>query len=289
MKRHCLIIAFLLAALLPLAGQHNPVRDNVYGEINYYNPSIVRSGNGIFASCYSRYEINRSPVYDEYPLDIAAEVEYIKGNNACFATIWHDGLSYYDASTLALGGMHKFSFQGKNDMHHLSIGGRVSLGLGRVDLEKLPYGYTGNKIMLHPDMDLGIEYTVRYFHLGISAKNLISMPIRYEGIAFFRYPRAYMFHVAFDVRPCRNDNWVMVPLLLMGMNQNFTMRIALANTIMKDYTLNYTFAIPDMSHNINVGFNIRSTVNIGLGYTHSNINKFSAVTVRLGVKLAKLD
>lgn len=276
--------ALICLICLSSKAQNIAPRDNVLWDMNYYNPAMITRSTGIYADIYGRYDAN--PVKRDYvnPVDIAAETFYVRDNYCWQATLSHDGLSYFDATALSVAYSHRFDF-GDNNNQSFRIGGRVILGYGRVDYSKLPYGMNGYNIMVRPDIDLGFDYRYKFFHIGMSIMNVMSLPIKDEdGIVYFRYPRAGLGHMIFDVNVC--ENFMLNPYFMAGLAQNFFIDMGLSMTIFKNYHLAYSFHGTDLAHNIGLAIDIADKVRIEGGYRIYPSHHNSALTLKLCVKLA---
>lgn len=281
MKKLILILSALALETLAAFGQNIPVRDNVFWELNYYNPSIIRRDPGKYVDFYGRYEFNDAQNFGANPLDVAAETNVIRPDHAWQASLQHDGLSYYDGVSLTGAYTHSFSW-GDDKEHSFNLGGRLAIEYGRVDFSKLDYGMSGHKTVVVPDLDLGFEYRYKYFHIGFGIKNIISLGLKDKGVIYFRYPRSYIGNISFD---CNIGNTVMLrPFFIAGVNQNIFLNVGMAMDIMKHYRLSYSFHGPDLSHNLGLSVDFwRFT--LSLGYVISPLHKSAATIVRLGVRI----
>lgn len=283
MKKTVSVIAFLAAAL-SVKAQNIAPRDNYLWDIDYYNPSVVMKSNGIYADFYARYDINPIKNADVNPLDISAETYVVRDDHHWQASLAHDGLSYFDAAAFSVAYSHLFNF-GANKQHSFSVGGRVTLGYGRIDFSKLDYGQTGYKIMVRPDLDLGFEYRYKFFHTGFAVKNILSLPLKDDGMTYFRYPRAYIWHMLFDLNV--RDKVKFIPYFALGVNQNIFIDAGLGMCFLRVCRFNYSFHGPTISHNFGLGFDIAKRLHIGAGYCFSPTHRTSGVTMRLSVKIAE--
>lgn len=265
-------------------GQNIAQRDNVLWDMNYYNPAMITRPTGIYVDAYLRIDAN--PVKLDYvnPLDIAAETFVVRDNYTWQATMSHDGLSYFDATALSVAYSHRFDF-GAEKEHGIRAGGRIIVGHGRIDYSKLPYGMQGYSIMVRPDLDFGFDYRYRFFHIGMSIKNVLSLPIKDEdGMVYFRYPRAGLGHIMFDINAGRNI--IINPYLMMGVTQNIFLDAGFGMTLFKNYHLAYSFHGPDMAHHFGIAAEIVNRLRIECGYRLCPSHDNAALTVKLCVRLA---
>lgn len=283
MKKIVTTITFLAVAIITVSAQNIAPRDNFLWDIDYYNPAVVMKPNGVYTDFYGRYDINKIKNVYVNPLDLSAETYIVRDDHHWQASLAHDGLSYIDAAAFNVAYSHLFVF-GKESQHHISIGGRVTLGYGRIDYSKLDYGQEGYKIMVRPDIDLGIEYRYKFFHTGICVKNVLSLPLKDNGMTYFRYPRACIWHMLFDVNI--RDKVYLTPFMALGMNQNVFLDLGFGMRFLKVCRFNYSFHGPMLSHNLGLGFDIAKRLHIGAAYCFSPTHNTSGVTVRLSVKIA---
>lgn len=292
MKR--LFLTFIIALVSTGAfAQTITPRDNFLWDLDYYNPAVFTRPQGIYADLYGRYDIN--PVKNLYtnPLDLVAEIKAVRKDHIWQASLAHDYLSYMDVTQANFGYTHGWEF-GNGNQHRINFGGRLMIGVGRLDYSKLDYGENGYKIFCLPDIDVGFEYRYKFFHTGLSFRNVFSYPMKdtYEkdekgkplGSVYMRYPRAGIWHMLFDIDFC--DNCSMYPFLALGMNQNAFVELGTGLKFFKNYRFNYSFHGPQLSHNFGFGVDICNRVHIGASYCFSPTVYTQAVTMRVSVRLA---
>lgn len=282
MKRTALILSFILLCVNSFA-QIFQLKTDFLQEITHYNPAVKTVSDGAYLKLYSQYALKMPALSGKNPLDIDVAFMLAKGNNAAFGSLVHDGYSYFNTHSVSLGYNHVWKGLG-NGHHSVSLGGRFILGLNNIDFSKLAYGDSGKKMLYTPDLDFGFEYTYKFFHLGASIKNLVSTSKKYDGIEYVRWPRAYFLHMVFDADIVK-DKFTMVPYLLFGYYQGIYSVFGLDFRLFKNFRINYSFRVPDLHSNVNVGVNIASWVDIHAGYSLSSQHKYSYVNLSFIIKL----
>lgn len=282
MKKIALIFFIILGCVNSFA-QTFQLKTDFIQEITHYNPAARIVNDGAYLKMYSQYAIKLPELTGKKPLDLDLAFMVAKDNYSVFGSLDHDGYSYFNNHSVSIGYNHIWKGLG-NGHHTVSLGGRAILGLEHIDFSKLPYGDNGKKMLYTPDLDFGFEYTYKFFHLGASIKNLVSTSKRHDGIEYVKWPRAYFLHMVFDTDIVK-DKFTMVPYLLFGYYQGIYSVFGLDFRLFKNFRINYSFRVPDLHSNVNVGVNIASWVDIHAGYSVSSMHKYSYANLSLIVKL----
>lgn len=287
MKKLISIIAFALVCMGASAVSYQPKNDFLFYH-NYYNPAARFFQDGIYVEGYSAYMFNMPVLSGKEPLDLDCSMLIARPKYTAFASLMHSEYSYFCGLCLTGGGNWITDFGGSN--HKLSIGGRFLLGLNSVDFTSLPYEMPvedyKSRILPTPDIDLGIEYSYRKFHVGASVKNAIGFRGRYKDVVYVSWPRSYMFILRGDPE-FANGNVKLEPLAVLGFNQNIYMVGGLDITLWKNYRVGYCFRAPDLSHSINASIMIMDRVGINGGYTLSTAHKYTSFHLGVTIKLVK--
>lgn len=284
MRRLISIILSALVCTMAFAHTFQP-RNNILVERNYYNPASRHYDDGIFLKGYALYEFNLSEYTGKKPLDLDVDFMMARKNYSVFASLAHDGYSYFNAHTFSAGYNHIFNNIAGTE-HCLRVGGRAVLEFSNVDLSKLAYGVEGKHLLVSPDFDLGVEYQYRFFHLGLSVKNVLALGRKIDGVEYINWPRAYLIHTFFDIEMA-DGKVLMNPFFVLGMNQTIMLAAGMDLTLFKFCRLGYNFRAPDLHHNINARFTIAKRVILGAGYSVSSSHRNSSVHMTVTVKLDK--
>lgn len=254
---------------------------------NYYNPATTFFKDGIYLHGYANYMMNMPVLAGREPLDLSYELTVSRQKYAVFASVSHDIHSYFSNVCLNLGYSRTFDFGGSD--HRLSIGGKAVLGINSIDFTHLPYlvptDYGRAVILLTPDVDLGVEYAYRIFHLGLSVKNLVEFKGRYDGDVYVSFPRAILGEIGLDA-PLAQDKVRLHPYFVAGFNRNIFFVAGLDLTLFKNYRLSAAFRGPDLTHNVNASVMICNRVALNLGYSFSTAHAYSSIYGGITVRLA---
>lgn len=287
MKKIVSIIAFACICWGASAISYHPKNDFLFYH-NYYNPAARYYQDGIYLQGFASHMFNMPPLAGKEPLDMDFDVMASRKNYTAFASLSHSEYSYFCGLCLSAGGNYIHDFNGSG--HKLSIGGRFLLGLNSVDFTRLPYQKpiedNRSRILPTPDIDLGIEYSYGYFHIGASVKNVFAYEAKYKDVTYVSWPRSYMLILRGDPE-FAGGNVKLDPIVALGFNQNIYFLAGMDLTLWKNYRIGYTFRGPDLGHSFNASVMIMDRVGINAGYTISTAHDYSTVHVGLTVRLAK--
>lgn len=252
---------------------------------NYYNPATRFQNEGIFIQAYANYTHDMPVLAGKEPLDLQFDLMVARKNWSAFASVSHDEYSYFCGVCLTAGYNHIFNF---GEDHSLRIGGRALLGLNSVDFSHLPYEFpvsdNRSRIVPTPDIDLGIEYRYKFFHLGASVKNVIGTKGKFKGVTYVSFPRAYLLHMRFDANIVR-DKLMLNPFAVLGHNQNIMAIFGNDIVLWKNYRVGYSFRVPDLHHNVYASVDIKNRVSVNVGYSTTPAHKYSSVHIGVSVRL----
>lgn len=286
MRKFAIALLFCAVCFTASAVSFQTKNDYLFSR-NYYNPATRFLNDGIYAQGLGMYTLNMPMLSGKEPFDLDLNLMVARDNYSVFASVTTEEYSYFSSQCLSAGYNHIFRF---GDNHSLRVGGRAVLGLNSVDFYHLPYElpeYTlKSRILLTPDMDLGIEYSYRFFHIGAAVKNVFAYEAKFKGVTYVSWPRSYMMHMRFD--SClANDNVHLEPYVVLGLNQNIYFVAGMDMTFWKNYRVSYSFRGPDLHHNINASVNICDRVILNAGYSVSTAHEYSSVYGGITVRLAK--
>lgn len=276
-------IAVLMAVCSLAFGHSFQKRNNLLVERNYYNPAARYLQEGNYLKFYSLYEMDLPARSGKQPLDLNIDYMWAAKDYSVFASVSHDAYSYFSDHCISAGYNRFFNPNGGD--HTFRVGGRLVLGFNNIDLSKLPYGETGRHLLMSPDFDLGLEYSYKFFHLGMSVKNVLALPVKYQGVDYICWPRAYFMQMYFDCNLLK-DKILLNPFLILGLNQNVYMVAGADLTLFKNYRIGYSFRAPDLHQNFNLGVDILSWVTISAGYSYSAAHKYNSAHIALTFRLS---
>lgn len=293
MKKIFAILLFGVVCANAFAISYQSKNDFLYYQ-NYYNPAMRFHQDGIYIHGFAGYTFNMPALAGKEPLDINCSVMAAQKNYSLFASVEHSEYSYFCGVCLTGGGNYIWDIKGSG--HKLSFGGRFSLGLNSVDFTVLNYpleldeetrqNFYRAKIIPTPDIDLGIEYSYKYFHAGVSVKNCIGYEGKYKDICYVCWPRSYMLTLRGDPQ-FFDGKFKVEPFATVGLNQNIYLVAGIDFTIWKNYRIGYSFRGPDLFHNIYTSINIMDRVELNVGYSLTPSHKYSMLQAGITVKLSR--
>lgn len=286
MKRFAVSLFFCAVCLNAFAVSFQVKNDYLFSR-NYYNPATRFLNDGIYLQGQGMYTLNMPALSGKEPLDLDFNLMVARENYSVFAAVTTAEYSYFTSQCLSAGYNHIFRF---GSDHTLRIGARAVLGVNSMDFSHLPYAIPElsmkARILLSPDMDLGIEYGYKFFHIGASVKNVLAYEAKFKGVTYVSWPRSYMLHLRFDSY-LAGDNVHLEPYVVLGINQNIMFIAGMDMTFWKNYRISYSFRGPDLHHNINASVNICDRVILNAGYSVSTAHEYSSAYGGITVKLAK--
>lgn len=293
MKRLFTLVLFCAICASATAVSYQAKNDFLYYR-NYYNPSTRSNSEGIYLHGYGMYTLNMPLLSGKEPLDIECNIMAARKNYSIFGSIQHSEYSYFCGVCLTAGGSYTWSFNDGD--HKLSAGGRLLVGLNSVDFTILNYDIPHRdpaskmedyraRILPTPDIDLGVEYCYKHFHLGFSVKNAIGYKAKYQDICYVSWPRSFMLTLHGDPS-FAEDRVKLEPLLAIGLNQNIYFMAGMDFTLWKNYRVGYSFRGPDLFHNVHASVNIVNRVELNIGYSITPSHRYSMVHAGITVRLA---
>lgn len=281
----CMMLGCIMGAVSPAFANGFQLRMDVLAERNYYNPAANYLGEGTYLKGFAGYDFNLPALAGKNPLDVSVDFTKLWGNHAVFAAVNAGGGSYWYSHSVA--GGYNYNFRNiAGSEHSLSIGTRFWFSFNEVNMNSLPYGDEGMRMLVHPDFDLGIDYNYRALHLGFSIRNIVNRAAKYEGLQYVVFPRAYYLNASFDISLLQ-DKLLVQPYGLIGVNQNVVFVIGADLTAFGFARLGYAFRAPDLSHCINLAFTISKRVCLHAGYSVTPAHKYSTLNTTLTVKIGK--
>lgn len=279
-------IAILCAVCISASALSYQARNDYNYYRNYYNPAARFVDNGIYVHGYGMYTLGMPRLSGKEPMDLQADLMVARDNWSAFASISHDEYSYFCGVCLSAGYNHIFRF---GDKHTLRIGGRGVLGLNSVDFSHLPYDMPveddRSRLLPSPDLDLGIEYSYKFFHIGAAVKNVLAFESKYKGVTYASWPRSYSLQMRFDANIAK-DKVLLEPFMVLGLNQNILMIFGADLTLWKNYRIGYSFRAPDLHSNFYASVNIASRVALNAGYSFNPAHSYSSIHAGITVRLA---
>lgn len=283
MKKFVITISLCIAACFAAKAQSYQLKGDYMYERNYYNPATRFYEEGMYIGSNASYTLNTPILSGKEPLDLSFDFLVARPNYSVFAAVSHDEHSYFCGTCISGGYNHIFRF---NENHTLRIGGRAVLGINSIDFSHLPYEMPvedkHSRIIPTPDIDLGLEYSYRFFHLGLAVKNVIGYEGKYQGVQYVSWPRSYMMHIRFDANLWQNKI-MLNPFAVLGLYQNILFIAGTDLVFFKNYRISYSFRGPDLHHRMSASINICNRVILDGGYSLSTAHRYSMA--HLGVKI----
>lgn len=284
-KRTISLAAATMICNLTALGYDFQHRSSIMIERSYYNPAASPLENGDHIRLFGVYNMGLPSYVGKQVFDTSVEYYHTAQKYACAATLSQAAYSYYSSHSISASYSHSFALGTKGNQT-LRIGGRMTLGFNNVDFSKLSYGQSGTKLILSPDMDLGLEYTWKNLTVGASVRNAVSKGIKYEGIEYINLPRAYYFYGLYNV-VIDSDKLTITPHIMLGSDQKTYIAAGVDFRILRNYRIGYIMRAVDMSHSFEAGARIGSRVDLNAGYTLLPSHKYSYAFMSVTIKLTK--
>lgn len=194
MKKLLLLPVLLLC--LPALSQTFQRYNLNYLDIALYNPAAANSAPDRDL-LVANFDIDTPDAYGDAPTHLIDYSSKSYKSGSLIMSLSRD--RYYWFSNYKLSGGYAFGID--TDGQRLNIGATASLDFDRVNWSLAPVytGYTGNRLYVLPDVNIGIEYCFNGFHIGVAVMNALSVPFRKEGELLLQNPRMLTAHTSLDL------------------------------------------------------------------------------------------
>lgn len=282
---------FLLTCALYgcLAYGQNPFRPNIYFQnMNYYNVAagIQDTSARYQVSAYTRYKFtDNGGTWNKAPNLFLNHIGYIDRISSFYSASYiYDNYSFYDRHTIYLGYSHELKLP---KTHRLSFGVRGVFNFDYVKWDRLPE--PGNpadrSLYFTPDLDLGIQYRVKGFTLGVSLKNVIGNRKKIYGEILLKNQRQLYGNVsyAFNIK----NKVTIAPFALVYLERNFGFDLGLYLGFFDRAAVSYAFRLKEFRHVYTLNVRIYKGLRIALAADHSSIYKDVNADLMLGYNFAR--
>lgn len=281
----------LFILLLSVSGigatAQNLLRPNIYfGHMDYYNVSagLQDTSAQYMVSLYGKYKIADNNVWQK-PVNLYANhIGRIDAISSFYSAAYlFDSYSFYDRHTVYVGYAYQLKLP---KTHRLNFGLRGVFNFDHIRWDELKQvNRTGSSLFFTPDVDLGIQYRVKGFTLGVSVKNLIGNRKRVDGEILLRNRRTFYSNIsyAFTIK----KKVVIAPTVLLYMDQKFGADLGLYLSLFDRVNASYLFRVLEFRHIYTLGVRLYKGLYIGLSADHSMIYKDINVDGMIGYRFGK--
>lgn len=285
MKKRLLFFAALCTVFGTRA--QNVMRPNLYFQhMDFYNVSagIQDTSTQYQLSLYGKYKFVNNDVWRK-PMNLYANhIGFIDKISSFYSAAYiFDSYSFYDRHTAYLGYTYRLQLPKTN---RLQFGVRGVFNFDHVRWDELhQVQRTGSSLYFLPDLELGIQYRVKGFTLGVSAKNLIGTKKRIDGEILLQNRREFYSNIsyAFTIK----KKVVIAPYVLLYMRPKFGADVGLYVDLFNRANVSYLFRVTELRHVYSVGVRLYKGLYIGLAADHSMIYKDINADAVIGYRFPK--
>lgn len=266
------ILLFTVASL-PFAvfSQYNFRPGAYHQDLSFYNPAALpeTGGNTHRALLYTRMKrIENDPgIWNKSPTVFADYLNYNDTRKHGFSISFiNDTYSFFSRNTL-YGGFTKLMQLGENTS--LSLGGKLVLHTDIISWKRyqLPHNESGTSTRFSPDVDLGVQFRWKGFKLGASAKNIVGMNQKLEGLSIIRTKRAFVLHTSYDFNI--KDKVILSPYLMVYHEMKAEFDAGLYLNVLKRVSASYFFRINELRSNFMLELRLFRGLSVGACYDMS--------------------
>ena len=258
-KLRYIVGCWLLAVSGWLSAQDQLMYDQ-YNDLSFYNPAVSNvDGNYkhyVQAWTHAAFapgdyiERYKTQTYEDY--EVGARYQGRIDGNLFSASYHYDGYSFFHQHTVGLSYGYEFVI---NDIHRLSIGGRLQVNFCDIMIDKLDVQAPWlKKFQMTPDFDLGIQYRLRGLRLGVAVVNIAGNSAA-NNTALIMYERRGYMNVSYDFLLGAKKNIMLSPHLLFYLGQHTASAdMGLDLNLWRYAHVGYTFRMLEMRHVVTAGF-----------------------------------
>lgn len=263
------------------------LRPNIYfRHMDYYNVAagIQDTSTQYLLSLYGKYKFSDNNVWRKPINFYANHIGCIDAISSFYsASYLYDSYSFYDRHTVYLGYAYQLKLP---KTHRLSFGLRGVFNFDHIRWDELPQvKRTGSTLYFTPDIDLGIQYQVKGFRLGVAAKNLIGTRKRVDGELLLQNRRTFYSNISYTFVIKKKVE--IAPTVLLYMDQKFGADLGLYLSLFDRVNTSYMFRITELRHIYTLGVRLYKGLYIGLAADHSMIYKDVNVDGMIGYRFPK--
>ena len=270
MKNIYIIITLSIIFSVKISAQ-NSIRPNIYfQDMNFYNASSVPidSSQNYYFSLLGNYKFvkNESEIWDKLPTFYLNHIGRIKDYNLYYSVAYlNDNYSFFNRNGLYLGVTYQLKW---GRFSSISFGGKAVLNFDIVNFDKLYLSEKKEKTLLFcPDLDLGIEYKVKGFTLGLASQNLVGFSSKKENEGLIKNKRiaslnvSYLFNIG--------DNYKIAPLGMLYWDRKINYDIGIYASFYEYARISYVLRINELRNIFTADVRIISNLYLGAAFDFS--------------------
>lgn len=280
-----IILIILVIYPLQTFAQDIVRRNLFYDNLNFFNPAVncTDSIHSHQIEIYGKYKFANSGNNWNKPINLSAEYQGCskKNGGGWVGGYSFDGYSYFNRHSIFGGYSYKWNFA---HQQFLSIGANLIFNLDGVGWDRFEGGIeSGNQYFFTPDMDLGIQYGVKGFRIGLSVKNLIgTKQLLASGVTAIEDKRTFYINAAYEFH--LRGNYMIAPIIMLECYESVIGNIGVFASLKNIIELSYYLRINEVRHVFCIQGNILDTAYIGLSYDISHFFSDMNLDFRIGYR-----
>ena len=268
-----LIVAICCLYSYMVHGQ-NTIRPNIYFQnMNYYNVAAANQDTGYkyHISAYARYKFARSEDWNKPANLFVNHIGRIDKISSFYSASYiYDSYSFFDRHTLYAGYTYQLKLPKRQQ---INFGIRGVFNFDQIKWRNVTQAGThpNSEFRFTPDLDLGVQYTVRGFTLGVAVKNLISNRQKVDEEILIKNRRELYANIsyAFNIK----NKVVIAPFALLYMERNFGFDAGLSLGFFNRVNASYAFRLKEFRHIYTLNVRLYKGLRIAVAADHSSIYK----------------
>lgn len=283
MKR--LTFLFLCLYILPAYAQ-NTLQPNIYFQnMNYYNPAAGLSDTltDHEFSLYGRYKfIDNNEVWKK-PATVFLNHIGRSVSTPGFYSIGYssDRYSFYDRHSLYTGYTYQWKIGG---IHMINAGIRGVLNFDYIRWKKLVQEENPARSHMYftPDIDMGIQYQVKKFMLGLSSKNVFANTKKTGGEILLKNQREWYSTISYTFGT--QEKITFTPYTLLYLERRFMYDAGVNILFFNRVNASYIFRLKEFRHVLSLRGDVYKGFQAGIAIDRSQIYRDVNLDVLLGYR-----
>lgn len=281
------LLTLLITCLCVFTGYgQSTLRPNIYFKnMNYYNAAAGAADTAAKydLSIYGKQKLVDNDEVWKKPMSLFVNyIGKLKKVPGFYSVGYiNDRYSFYDRNTVYAGYGYQWRFSGTN---RLSVGARAIVNFDHVNWRKLPQieNKTTSSLYFTPDLDLGIQYQVKGFTLGISTKNIISTSEYVDGEMLLENQREFYSNIsyAFNIK----QKITIAPYVLLYKERASGIDMGVYLSFFDRVNVSYLFRLKEFRNVYSLGVNVFKGLYIGVAADHSSIYSDVNLDFMIGYK-----
>ena len=270
MKKTYIILGLFIAATCSLSAQNTRQSHICFPDMNVYNPADIPidSSQNYYFSLSGEYKFidNEKEIWNKPPTFFTNHIGRIKQYNLYYSVSYlNDNYSFFNRNGLSFGLAYQLKW-GRSSS--ISFGGRMIFNFDIVNWNNLVLSEkTGKSLLLCPDLDLGIEYKIKGFTLGVASQNLIGYSTRKDNKNLIKNKRAvsaqasYLFNIG--------KNFKIAPLAMLYLERKLSYDFGVYFSIYEYVRLSDVFRINELRNITTLDVRVWQNLYLGLAFDFS--------------------